>query len=81
MVPQTRTNQEDGPHNHTFLAVPPGATVDAVNSGVTPAPPNSCAGVAGCHDGTVLTAPIFDVDNTSQMEFLQLLYEHWFVAP
>ncbi len=78
MPPTERTDQADGPHSHTFMTIPPIASNEAAADGVSPVPPNSCAGIMGCHDGTVPLAPIFDVDNEAQMIGLQTLYETWF---
>ena len=39
--------------DHTMLTVPPSESVQAVEAGVTPVPPNSCSGAAGCHDPNV----------------------------
>ncbi|MFA6239524.1 MAG: hypothetical protein WC655_01270 [Candidatus Hydrogenedentales bacterium] len=78
MPPKGRTDQEDGPHDHTFATIPPSFSADAANAGVTPVPPNSCAGTIGCHDGTDPNAPIFDVDNPAQMQGLQAIFDFWF---
>lgn len=78
LAPLEREDQANGPHSHTFAPVPPIASNEAVDNGITPAPPNSCAGRTGCHDGTVRTAPLFPVDDPSINEMLQLLYNNWF---
>ena len=78
MVPLSRFDQANAEHDHTMMTVAPSVSVEAAMMGITPIPPNSCAGITGCHDGTVPTAPEFDVDNQQQMEFLQTLYELWF---
>lgn len=78
MPPTVRTNQADGPHSHTFDPIPPIVSAEASQNGVSPIPPNSCAGIMGCHDGTVPATPIFDVDNEAQMIGLQSVYDMWF---
>lgn len=75
MVPDTRLNQDEAVHKHTFEPVPP---IASNQPGVEPVPPNSCAGIAGCHDGTVPTAPVFDVDNPAVNTQLETLFESWF---
>jgi hypothetical protein len=81
MPPTVRTNQANGPHSHTFMTIPPIASNEAADNGVSPVPPNSCAGIMGCHDGTVPATPIFNVDNYPQMIGLQSVYDMWFTAP
>lgn len=71
MVPTDRIRQ-DGSRSHTLIPVPP---VESNLAGVIPAPPNTCAGVAGCHDGSISTAPEFDVDTPAVNDYLQVLYE------
>jgi len=71
MTPLQRTNQDAGKHGHSMNPLPP---ISSNQAGVTPAPPNSCAGITGCHDGSIDTAPVFDVDNPSDNERLQILY-------
>jgi len=75
MLPLDRTLQAAGPHLHAMIPLSPQTTLDAIAAGVSPAPVNSCAGTAGCHDGTVITAPTFDVDNPRHNELLQILFE------
>lgn len=72
MVPAQRANQEHGAHNHSLMPVPP---IRSNQAGITPAPPNSCAGITGCHDGSVRTAPVFNVDDPQVNEQLQILYD------
>lgn len=79
MVPLSRTNQANAEHDHTLMTVPPSFSAAAA-IGMIPIPLNSCAGITGCHDGTVNSAPEFNVDDPQQMEFLQTLYELWFPA-
>ncbi|MBX7258474.1 MAG: hypothetical protein K1Y02_19075 [Candidatus Hydrogenedentes bacterium] len=80
MPPKGRTDQDDGPHDHTFATLPPSYSADAANNGVTPVPPNSCAGTIGCHDGTTPNTPVFDVDDPAQMNALQAIYDFWFTS-
>lgn len=80
MPPTERTDQEDGPHDHTFATIPPIDSAIAAQLGADPVPPNSCAGIAGCHDGTVPASPIFDVENEAQMTGLQAVYETWYLS-
>lgn len=80
MPPKVRTNQDDGPHSHTFDPIPPIVSAEASQNGVTPVPPNSCAGTMGCHDGTVPASPVFNVDNEATMIGLQGVYEMWYGA-
>lgn len=37
-------------HDHTLFTIAPAESNDAILAGADPAPPNSCAGVTGCHD-------------------------------
>jgi len=78
MPPPERTHQADGPHYHSLVAIPPIASNEADDDGVFPIPPNSCSGTMGCHDGTVITAPVFDVDSREDNEVLQILFDGWF---
>jgi hypothetical protein len=78
MPPLGRQNQSSGPHDHTFATIPPIASVEAAQAGEPVIPPNSCAGIMGCHDGTVPAAPIFDVDDPDQMMGVQAIYDFWF---
>jgi predicted CXXCH cytochrome family protein len=63
-------------HDHTLFTIPPIATNEAVERGADPAPPNSCAGVTGCHDSNVpgSGAPR-DENNLDSNAALQSLYE------
>lgn len=72
MVPEGRTNQDGGSHNHSLMPVRP---IESNLAGTVPAPPNSCAGITGCHDGSIITSPVFDVDNPDTNERLQILYD------
>ncbi len=63
-------------HDHTLFTIPPLATNDAVALGEEPAPPNSCAGVTGCHDGgTPNSGAIHDERDLQNNEALQTIYE------
>lgn len=65
-----------GPRSHSLRTVPPSATVEAFQMGVIPVPPNSCAGVAGCHDPAFpFSGPARDVNDIQLVESLQPLYE------
>lgn len=76
MVPLTRFDQADGPHSHLFEAVPPAFTIEASLDGVAPLPPNSCAGVMGCHDpGVPGPGSPHDLDDLDELEDLQTLFE------
>jgi predicted CXXCH cytochrome family protein len=78
MPPLQRDAQASGPHSHSFQPIPPIQSNEAAASGIQPAPPNSCSGIMGCHDGSVVTAPIFDVDNTQLNGLIQILYDSWY---
>ncbi len=67
-------------HDHSLIPVPPSRSIDAIVAG-TPVPPNSCAGVPGCHDGTVLTAPVFDVNDRGTNLLAQILYDERYGPP
>ena len=75
MPPLQRADQQDGPHGHNLFPLQPISSNEAAEAGVDPVPPNSCSGITGCHDGTVETAPQFDVDNPKHNALLQLIYE------
>jgi len=81
MPPLVRVNQAAGPHEHSMTPIPPAASNAAIEAGVTPVPPNSCSGIAGCHDGTVPTAPVFDVENPAHNNLLQVLFEAYLESP
>ena len=81
LPPLERFDQAAGPHDHSLRGIAPQVSIDAINNGVMPTPPNSCAGITGCHDGTVDTAPMFAVDNAAQGAVLQGLFEFWFSSP
>lgn len=75
MPPLDRVNQEDGPRYHGMRPIPPVASNLAAEAGVFPVPPNSCSGIAGCHDGSVDTAPVFNVDFPYDNSVLQIIYD------
>lgn len=52
-MPSLTAFEADGANSHTMFPVPPSVSIDAIESGVEPVPPNTCAGVAGCHDPNV----------------------------
>ena len=62
--------------DHLMLTVPPLFTNEEAARGVSPPPPNSCAGVAGCHDpgGAGIGQP-HDPNDLNQNAVLQGLYE------
>ena len=72
MVPAQRSDQAAGLHFHSLVPVQP---IESNLAGTTPVPPNSCAGITGCHDGTVVTAPVFNVDDPLVNNQLQILYD------
>ncbi len=72
MVPGQREDQDAGLHFHSLKAVQP---KESNLAGITPAPPNSCAGITGCHDGTVPGAPVYDVDIPAINDYLQALFD------
>lgn len=78
LPPLQRLDQDAGPHDHTLFTIPPIASNEAAEAGVTPVPPNSCAGITGCHDGADPTIPVFDVDNPAVNNLLQNAYNTWF---
>ncbi len=76
MPPLEQEGQPDVPHDHTMAPFPPAATNELLGEGVFPVPPNSCAGIAGCHDPAVPgSGQPFDVNNPMDNTFLQELYE------
>ncbi len=65
-----------GARDHTLFTVPPSFTLEAAAAGVVPVPPNSCAGVMGCHDPAVPgSGPPRDVNDLALVESLIPLYE------
>jgi len=72
MVPGRREDQDAGLHFHNLVPVKP---IESNLAGTTPAPPNTCAGITGCHDGTVSAAPVFNVDDPTVNDQLQALYD------
>lgn len=62
--------------DHTLFTIPPIATNIAVEQGAEVAPPNSCAGVTGCHDITdPVSGPPFSESDLDNNLSLQALYE------
>ena len=43
-MPSLNAFDADGPNSHTMFAVPPSVSVEAIQDGHVPVPPNSCAG-------------------------------------
>jgi hypothetical protein len=72
-----RTYPENGPNEHTLNTVPPIVSALATEGGQL-APPNTCMGAAGCHDGSEPGEPEFDLDNAGHMRVLQIIYETWY---
>lgn len=63
-------------HDHTLFTIPPIASNEAVEQGVQPAPPNSCAGVTGCHDAAIPgSGTTHDENDADSNVNLQALYE------
>ncbi|NUM54782.1 MAG: hypothetical protein HUU46_14145 [Candidatus Hydrogenedentes bacterium] len=80
MPAQTRSDepgQEDRLHSHTWMPIPPITSANQAADGETVLP-NSCAGTAGCHDGSVAAAPIFNIDDPVEMTGLQALYDFFY---
>jgi len=62
-------------HDHSLFTIPPAATNEAIDAGVNPAPPNSCAGVTGCHDASMAGAGMpHDENDFDGNAALQTLY-------
>lgn len=75
MQPIHLQNQEDGPHNHLLMPRPPSETISEIESGAR-VHPNSCAGVAGCHDADVPGSGYpYDVNSIDDNEILQGFYD------
>ena len=72
MVPGQREDQDAGLHFHSMVPIPP---KESNLAGTTPAPPNSCSGITGCHDGTVITAPVYNVDVPADNDQLQIIFD------
>lgn len=76
LPPQSTLPGEPDAHDHTLFTIPPIATNEAVAAGATPAPPNSCAGVTGCHDPAAPSSGTpHDENNLENNRRLQDLYE------
>jgi len=78
MPPLVREDQAEGPHLHSMIPIEPIESNIAMEDGIVPTPPNSCSGIMGCHDGTVPTAPVFDVDDPEDNILLQIIFESFF---
>jgi hypothetical protein len=75
MVPPSQFFQDTGTHSHTFRPVQPIETREAAEAGVRFVPPNTCAGIAGCHDPNVPdSGQPRDVNDLSIVDFLQSGY-------
>lgn len=76
LPPLAAANQARGPHDHSLMTIPPAFSNEAIAQGIEPVPPNSCSGIAGCHDAAVpgSGAP-YDVTDVEMNELLQQLYE------
>ncbi|MFC1736607.1 hypothetical protein ACFL1X_10865, partial [Candidatus Hydrogenedentota bacterium] len=78
LPPLQREDQDEGRHDHKLTGIPPVASKEAADAGVDPVPPNSCAGIVGCHDGAV-PGPVFDVDDLDfNAGTLQGIFEAFF---
>ena len=75
MNPTPRFDQESGGRSHDWVPREPIFSNLAAEAGMDPIPPNTCAGIMGCHDGSVSGAPIFDVDSPEINASLQNLFE------
>ncbi|MBI2432394.1 MAG: hypothetical protein HYV26_05935 [Candidatus Hydrogenedentes bacterium] len=76
LPPLEQSLNNTAPHDHTLRTIPPIFSNEQMDLGVSPAPPNSCSGVAGCHDPSVLgSGAPHDPDSRAQNEALQPLYE------
>ncbi len=75
-LPPLEQNGVTAPHDHSLFTIPPAATVAAFDANMEPVPPNSCAGVTGCHEpgGTGPGIP-HDVNSRAVNEQLQAVYE------
>jgi hypothetical protein len=75
MPPVEQSEDPFTPRDHTLFTVAPLFTNEQAAQGVIPPPPNSCAGVAGCHTLAPGTGQPHDPNNLNQNEALQQLYE------
>jgi predicted CXXCH cytochrome family protein len=66
--------RNDARLTHSLWPVSPRDTVEQIDAGLNPRP-NSCVGVPGCHDGTVVTAPVFTLESRYDNELARILYE------
>lgn len=76
MPPLEQRIPRGGPRSHTMRVVSPQDVLDAAAMGVTPLPPSSCAGVAGCHDPAVPgSGPPRDPNDLELLESLIPFFE------
>lgn len=76
MPPLEQRAPRGGPLDHTLFTRPPNFTLAAAEAGITPLPPNSCAGVTACHDPDYPDAgPPRDVNDLALMRRLQPFYD------
>ena len=76
LPPVMQLDPRGGILDHTLDTVPPMRSIDQANMGQFPVSPNSCAGVAGCHDPDFPdSGPPRDVNDIALLESLQPLYE------
>lgn len=76
LPPLDQLDQANSDHDHTLFTIPPLASNDAAALGISPIPPNSCAGIVGCHDPNVLgSGSARDVNDLFLNELLQPIYE------
>jgi len=78
MNPMQRFDQGDGRHSHDWVPREPLYSNLAAQGGTEPVPPNTCAGITGCHDDTVESAPLHDVDNLDMNLVLQSTFDAWY---
>lgn len=76
LPPVAQGDRSEVPHDHTLFTVPPIASNEAGDMGIFSVPPNSCAGIQGCHDAAVPGSGMpYDVNIPAHNEALQPLYE------
>ena len=76
MPPLAQQNQPFAGFDHSMMTTPPIRSNELMAAGIIPVPPNSCAGIAGCHDPGVPDSGLpFDVNNPVDNIFLQEVYE------
>lgn len=78
LPPEARSADDSAPHDHSLATIPPSFSNEQMDLGVAPAPPNSCSGVAGCHDpGAETSGAPHNPDSRAQNEVLQQLYDEF----